>query len=292
LTNLDLTLDHTGVAVRNLDEAEAAYKRLGFTLTTRSIHSGSVTPGAPVTPWGSGNYCAMFHEGYLEIIGITDPSLYSSTGDLLDKYEGQHIVAFGSGDADVAYEALSQRIDGVSPAAALERMADFGPDNSESKLAQFRNIWVDRTAMPEAKIIFIEHITPDVIWQPHLLDHLNGAVKLAEIALCVPDKANTCARLNKLLGREPKDLNPDFSTYEMERGRVYVLSEKGLASWAPGVTPPALPYAAGFGVEVTDLSATKYFLKSNGVTYHDHPYPAIWVGPEFTHGPVVSFIQS
>lgn len=81
MANLDLTLDHTGVAVRNLDDGEAAYRRLGFILTTRSIHSGSVTPGAPVTPWGSGNHCAMFREGYLEIIGITDPNLYSSTGD-------------------------------------------------------------------------------------------------------------------------------------------------------------------------------------------------------------------
>lgn len=292
MADLDLTLDHTGVAVRSLDEGEAAYRRLGFTLTTRSIHSGSVTPGGPVIPWGSGNHCAMFHEGYLEILGITDPNLYSSAGDFLEKYEGAHIVAFGSGDADAAFAVLSQRIDGVSPAAALERMADFGPDNSETKLAQFRNIYVDRDAIPEAKLIFIEHITPNVIWQPHLMNHPNGAVKLAEIALCVDDKAATCARFTRLLGRNLKDLNPEFSAYEMERGRVYVLSEKGIASWAPGVTPPALPYVAGFGVEVTDLAATRRYLEGNGVTVHDHPYPALWVGPEFTKGPVVSFIQS
>jgi hypothetical protein len=292
MSELDLQLDHIGVAVHSLDEGETAYRRLGFTLTTRSIHSGSQTPGGPVTPWGSGNHCAMFRDGYLEILGITDSNLYSSANALLDRYEGAHIIAFGSGEADAAYTALSARIEGVSPAAALERMADFGPDNAEQKLAQFRNIYVDRAVIPEAKLIFIEHVTPDVIWQPHLMDHPNGAVKLAEVALCVPDRADTCARFNKLLGRAPKDLNPEFSAYEMERGRVYVLSEKGMQSWAPGVTPPASPYVAGFGFEVTDLAATKTFLEGQGVTYQDHPYPAIWVGPEYTKGPVVSFIQA
>jgi hypothetical protein len=291
MAELDLTLDHVGVAVASLDDGEAAYRRLGFTLTVRSIHSGAVTPGGPVIPWGSGNHCAMFRDGYLEILGITDPTLHNSADALLEKYQGAHIVAFGSGEGDAAHAILSDRLEGVDPPAALERMATFGPDNSESKLAQFRNIYVDRDSIPEAKLIFIEHVTPDVLWQPHLLDHPNGAVKLAEVALCVPDKGDTCARFSKLLGREPKDLNPEFSAYEMERGRVYVLSETGMASWAPGVTAPALPYVAGFGVEVTDLAATRAYLDGKGVTVHDHPYPAIWVGPEFTNGPVVSFIQ-
>ena len=77
------TLDHAGVAVRDLDAAEAAYRRLGFNLTPRSIHSGAVEPGGPVVPWGSGNHCAMFADGYLEVVGLTGASvLHAASGDL------------------------------------------------------------------------------------------------------------------------------------------------------------------------------------------------------------------
>ena len=75
MSDLPLELDHVGVAVNDLDVGREVYERLGFTLTPRSIHSGSKTPGGPVEPWGSGNHCAMFRDGYLELIGLTDPDL-------------------------------------------------------------------------------------------------------------------------------------------------------------------------------------------------------------------------
>ena len=116
-------LDHAGIAVRDLDAAEAAYRRLGFNLTPRSIHSGSVEPGGPVVPWGSGNHCAMFADGYLEIVGLTDPALHSSVKTFLERYEGAHIIAIGSGDTDATYRALSTRSEGVKAPVRLQRDA-------------------------------------------------------------------------------------------------------------------------------------------------------------------------
>jgi hypothetical protein len=43
---------------------------------------------------------------------------------------------------------------------------------------------------------------------------------------------------------------------------------------------------------VKDLEATKKLLDGNGVPYNAHKYPAIWIAPEHTCGPVVSFIQA
>ncbi len=292
MTSLDLELDHTGVAVRDLDVGQTAYQRLGFTLTSRSFHSGSRTAGGPVEKWGSGNHCAMFENGYLEIIGITDPNLYSSTKDYLDRYEGSHIVAFGSGDADASYPILSSRIEGVTPATKLQRQAPFGPNDEESRLAAFRNIHVDQNTFPEAKFIFIDHLTRDVLWQPHLLSHPNGAVALSEIVLCVPDLADTCDRLSRLLDRQPKDVMPGGKVFELDRGNAYVVTEKRLKDWVPGVEPPCMPYVAGFGVAVRDLDATRDYLAANGIATTDHPYPALWVAPEFTCGPIVSFSQA
>ncbi len=290
--NLTLELDHVGVAVRSLDQGQRAYERLGFHLTPRSLHSGAVTPGGPVVPWGSGNHCGMFRRGYLEILGVTDPALHSSAKGLLEDYEGLHIVAFGVADADRAFAALNAVSPGINPVRALERDAAFGADGRETRRAAFRNVYTDRTTFPEARFIFIEHSTPDVLWQPHLLEHPNGAVSIEEVALCVPDLAASRARLTPIIGTEPEDKGSGFLIYKLARGRVYVMTPAALQQWAPGVEPPRLPYVAGFGVGVADLVRTKAMLAANGIDFQDHPYPAIGVDPTFTHGPVISFIQT
>lgn len=292
MSELPLELDHVGLAISDLERGRAAYDRLGFTLTSRSIHSGSREPGGPVEPFGSGNHCAMFEKGYFEVMGLTDPNLYSSALGMLEKYEGAHIVAIGSGEAKHAYEVLSQRFDGVVPARRLERDAAFGPNDEETRRAAFNNITVDPAVFPEAKLIFIEHETRDVLWQPHLMSHPNGAVSIAEVALCVEDVDATCGKLGRLFAMEPKAPMPGVSVFGLPHGNVYVLNRDGLEGWTPGVTPPYMPYVSAVGFGVRDLDATKKLLDGNGVPYTAHKYPAIWVAPEYTCGPVVSFIQS
>src|SRR3954463_14735337 len=126
-------LDHVGVAIRDLERGRAAYERLGFRLTPRSIHRGSPAPGAPVIPFGSGNHCAMFRDGYLEIVGLTDPAIFSNIRPLVARYEGAHIVAFGVDSADETYRNLSARGIPIERARDLQRDAAFGPQGEETR---------------------------------------------------------------------------------------------------------------------------------------------------------------
>ena len=292
MTTLDLALDHVGVAVSALELAHATYRKLGFTLTARSTHSGSHEPGGPVLPWGSGNHCAMFEQGYLELIGITDPNLYTSVSGLLDLYQGTHIIALGVADSEQAFEVINARSGLVQPVAKLERMAPFGPNDSEQRLAQFRNVHTIREKVPEGRMIYIQHLTQDVLWQPHLLEHPNGAVAMAETAVCVPDRDATCARYTAMFGVGPTLHGADIAVYDLGNTKIYVLNEAGLGKWAPGVTPPILPWVVGFGVRVKDLSATQAYLEGQGFEINKHPYPAIWLKPDAALGVVLSFIQA
>ena len=111
----------------------------------RSIHSGSRVPGAPVEVWGSGNHCAMFREGYLEIIGLTDPEKYSSVKPMVERYEGLHIVAIGvappgtGGTVDAAREELLAK--GVPVESYTTTLA-----GSEVWLAPWSSVATARTA--------------------------------------------------------------------------------------------------------------------------------------------------
>ena len=52
-------IDHVVVLVRDLDKAQQAYARMGFTLTPRGFHT-----------LGSQNHCLMFGGDYVELLAV------------------------------------------------------------------------------------------------------------------------------------------------------------------------------------------------------------------------------
>ncbi len=288
-------LDHVGVGIRNLDSGLDVYTRLGFQLTARSFHSGSRATGAPVEPWGSGNHCAMFREGYLEILGLTDPNMYSSVKDMVNRYEGLHIVAIGCGNADEAHAEFAKSGAPVEAPRALERDAAFGPGNLETRRARFRNMYVDRQKFTEGRFIFIEHLTRDVLWQPHLLTHPNGALGIDAVYFVVPDPEATAQKFAPLFSDRIERF-PGVVKLTLDRGTLWLTDEAHWRSRAPGSFVPPPPSPAGFGIRVESLEATRQVLESKGVTVHagmKGGAPAsLWVAPEDACGAAIQFVQA
>lgn len=285
-------LDHAGVAVKSLDRGRDAFARLGFQLTARSIHSGSASAGAPVTLWGSGNHCAMFREGYLEIIGLTDATIYSSVKDMVARYEGLHIVAIGSGNADAAYAEFQKAGAPVEAPRALERDAPFGPDNREMRRAKFRNMYVERNAFTEGRFIFIEHLTRDVLWQRHLLNHPNGAVGIDAVYFVVADPEATARKFAPLFSERIERL-PGVVKLTLDRGTFWLTGEKAWRMRVPGSFVPPVPSPAGFGIRVESIEATRKYLDSAGVRVHAGMSPSqFWVAPEDACGAAIQFSQA
>ena len=68
----DLSLDHVGFMLRDLDAGVERWEKLGFKLSRRSPQMGRVPGETEMAPWATSNHCAMFREGYLELIGVTN----------------------------------------------------------------------------------------------------------------------------------------------------------------------------------------------------------------------------
>ncbi|MCU0985665.1 MAG: VOC family protein [Acetobacteraceae bacterium] len=165
------TLDHVGIAGRDLATLAATYEGLGFTLSPFAQHHAPGADGV-VRAIGTGNRCAMLRQGYLELIAVVDPALPSNTLDrFLARYEGLHILAFGIDDAEAELSRL--RAEGVTiPGIAwLERPVDT-PEGMRT--ARFARLPLPEA--PEGRIQLIRHMTPELLWQPDLLDHRNHAV--------------------------------------------------------------------------------------------------------------------
>lgn len=235
-------LDHVAVAARDIAALHAVYERLGFRLTPLSRQSGAVRPGDPDQLWGTANRCAFLRSGYIEILGIVDPSLPLNRLDqFLTRYEGMHVLVFGTRDA----EATAARL-GVT-VARLARL-------HEGEKVEFR---LARTSFPEGRVQFCQHLSRAALWAPRWLDHPNGAVALAEAFLEVADPEEAAARYAAALGVAPVRAD----------GAIRFQLAPGALTIRSATDAPTLPFMAGFAVTVESLDRTRRLLDEAEMPY-------------------------
>ncbi|HYF06453.1 MAG TPA: VOC family protein, partial [Acetobacteraceae bacterium] len=120
--NTAISLDHVGVAAPELGPLTETYERLGFTLSPIAQQSGRRRPDMPVEQFGTGNRCAFFRHGYLELIAILDPAKFANTLDrFLERYAGMHILALGIADEEANLRRLQAAGVPIPGVAWLER---------------------------------------------------------------------------------------------------------------------------------------------------------------------------
>jgi Glyoxalase-like domain len=282
--NDQLFLDHVAVVIPDLARAGKTYERLGFRLTPQSSHKGPLKPGGPLELFGSGNHCAMFREGYLELLGITDPKRY--TGEVtpqLQRYAGLHLVALGCRDARQAARELGQRLGAELGVRELGR--DVPQVEGGTKPAVFRIVGLPAGTFPEAKLFLIEQVTPEVLWQRALLAQPNGVTGLAGAVLCVASPAETRQRLSRILGREEAG-----GRFTLARGTLEVIDGQAFSVRYDG-EPRALPMVAAARFTVSDLAATARYLRGQGIPLQENG-GRIWIGPEAAEGAILEFVPS
>jgi catechol 2,3-dioxygenase-like lactoylglutathione lyase family enzyme len=281
-----LTLDHVALVTPDLNASKEDYERMGFRLTRESAHKGKLTPDGPVEPWGSGNRCAMFRQGYFEILGVVDEKLpHDRFRALADRFHGVGLVALGCERADELYRSRKDRIPGLKPPVEIGRDVPIGVDGDATRPGLFRIVKVESELFPEAELFFIEHATPDVLWQKSLLEHPNGVQALAGITLCSEYPEETAERFERLTLRTREEGELRF---ELDEGSVAIASVDDITAQYKDVVLPAVPCVAVVTLTVRDAEETRRYLKESGIT----PHPAddgVWVRPERAGGVVLYF---
>ena len=177
-------LDHLVVAVRDLEGAADAWRRLGFTLSPRGLHSAHV---------GSANHTMMFGQDYLELLAVVTAQPHNQAlRDFLAQREGLERAAFTTTDAAAGADALRAR--GFESQGPLH----FGrpvplPDGSTAE-ARFSVFRFPPSSYPGGLGIFAcQHHTPEAVWVPALQSHPNGATRIKR-ALAATEQPEAEAR--------------------------------------------------------------------------------------------------
>ena len=275
-------IDHCALLVRDLDEAAAAFARMGFTLTPRGTHSPEM---------GTGNNCIMLANDYFELLGILTPTPTNQHWrDVLAVREGMSGVALRARDAEQGAAEIAARGFPTRDVLRFGRPVAM-PDGSTAE-ARFNVFHVKEPPIPGLRIFACEHLTPGATWVPGLMDHANGARGLAAIEILVKDLASAAATLGLLFDRAP-EAEPDGAmrvptgaapllllTAPMLRARYPGMDLSGLAAEGP----------VALAITVTDLAVTESVLRASNTPF-SRVSSGLAIAPTDANGAVLSFRQ-
>ena len=184
-------LDHALVLVDDLDAARARYAALGFTVSPRGLHSPQR---------GTANHTIMLQGAYIELLGVLVPTALNAErrASMAAAGPGLHGLAFQIEDAEATPAALAAR--GLRTHSASDFSRPVPLAGGGEAMASFRTHQMDRAQFPVGMAFLCQHLTPELLWQPALLDHPNTATRLGEVIAVSADPARDGAEFARLLG--------------------------------------------------------------------------------------------
>lgn len=266
-TDDQFVIDHLAHWVPDEPAASARLSVLGFTMAPFSHQVTRATPDAPPVSAGTANRTIMLRQGYIEILTTTGDTPNARTLKAgMARYVGVHLVAFGLSDPDAATARLAASGFAPLPVVRLER--EIETESGAPGHVRFRVLRVAPEAMPEGRVQFCNHLTPENMWQGRWLDHANGATGLGSMLIASPDPAEAAERFARFTGRPARRRDDGARVLDFDRGSI-VLADQELAQRLLGAPVPTLPCMAAYALTVADPAATRAHLEANRVVSVD-----------------------
>jgi catechol 2,3-dioxygenase-like lactoylglutathione lyase family enzyme len=248
--------DHCMILVRDLAQAAACYRGLGFTLTDRGEHPA----------FGTANHTIMLDGNYLELLTVERVTPASGArAEILRHGEGAYGVALATEDSDAIHHALADRGITVDPPVSFVRpvLLPDGMRDARFRIVQFPPV----PALPN--LFVCQHFTRDLVWQPEWMAHPNGALRVSEIILSHADSATLSADYARVFGREA--IETTAHGWRMALGNVCLSVNPPAAltgRFAGVVLPNELDaWFAGLAIAVRSLDVFVAALRSSSIPY-------------------------
>ena len=272
-------IDHTLVGVADLEAARAAWTRLGFACTPRGRHIG----------WGTANYCIMFPDDYVELLGILDPTQFVNGLDRVLATRGEGLLGLAwAGDPDGSRATLGER---MQEPKALSRLLELPEGTVEPRFRLAHP--VDGSVFPALSAFVCRHLTPELLRRPAWLAHRNGARALEGLTVVCDDPPALADTYARVFGAGA--LHAGQGRLDVRAGphTVRFLSTVRFARRYPGLTAPAsTPAPTVMTVLVDDLPATAQVLRVAEIPTVPVPGARLVVPPEAANGVVLEFAVS
>jgi catechol 2,3-dioxygenase-like lactoylglutathione lyase family enzyme len=270
-------IDHLVIRVSDLDASEAAYRKLGFTLTPRGFHVGR----------GSENHTAPMSRGnYFELLHLPP----GGDTDAFPDGEGPVAIAVSPRDSHTVYAEIIALGYDVEPPRNLSRPVHLPEGVRE---ARFLNASFPRIAPETVRWFACQHLTRDLVWRPEWEAHANGADRLIEAVVVHPSPVQLQATYTKLFG-EAVRYNSERLVIELGEDEVGFMSPSAFQARFPDIPLSAQLSAgwfAGAVFRVGSLERVEDVLSQAGINFSRTSSGSIVVPPGEAAGAVLEFLE-
>ncbi|MFT2110600.1 VOC family protein [Marinomonas sp. 2405UD68-3] len=280
-----LSIDHTFVAVADMDESRKTYEKLGFTVPPRGSH----------IEWGTGNWCIMFENDYLELRGIIDPERFTvSLDEALEEYgEGLAGVAFGTNSAQGNYDEMISNGITPKPLRSLTRNFELAEGWVQPKFSLCFPQEKDITGLMH--VVCCQHLTPELTRKPEFLVHDNATISVISMTGRIGDADAVEAAQRKLLGNDAVNRIGNSIRLTLPSGQYLDLLSTVEYDAIYGEDSKVLAdkdtYLGVTRVKVSDLQQTCSTLEKNQVPFKKINDTLIRVHADFACGVIMEFTE-
>lgn len=243
---LPLPVDHVGVLGASIEALTGAWRRLGFTIVGPEELLAVDDEGRET---GLGQYSAhvMFEHDYIELTAVERPTPGHHLAHLLREAAGLRLLILGCPAIGAARSACEREGLSPGPVQSAAREIRYGTTGT----AHFRWFSLPAGDWPDALVAYVQHETPETVFQPCVSRHANGACGLSRVLY-------RGERLPPAL----RALSAPAATVIEARAapRLAALFGDGILD-----TPPL----AGLGIRVESATVARELLAEAGVDYRE-----------------------
>jgi hypothetical protein len=214
-------LDHIVHAVRDLDAAADAYRRLGFTVGARNRH-----------PWGTHNHLVQFQGFFIETLTVAEPEKLGDDGfskmfgnfnrRFLEHREGFSLLILESRDAKADQGAFEAAGIAASEAMRFEREGRR-PDGTPVRVAFSLAFARDPQAHDIGLAVCQQHY-PENFWNAAFQTHANGASGVAGATMVAANPADHQAVFQAFAGAPEIQSGAGEISFATSRGDIAVMT--------------------------------------------------------------------
>jgi Glyoxalase-like domain len=277
-------IDHVLIAVRDLDRSRVGWNSLGFTLTPRGRHVGQ----------GTANYCIMFENDFVELLGIVGPSdNVEHLASSLAQREGARAVAFAPvGSAEDTRSALLERGFHPSELRALGRQMEFPEGHSIPRFSLMSLAAEDTPGLPGSFVC--AHLTPDLMRRPEWLSHANGANRLIGLHVLVEQTMPLLPVYDRLFGIQHVTTTDTVATVHVGRHQIVFSTPDDFGTMHPKINlDPDFPLP---GIVAADLgvarsNGTAEYFRQQRIAFDETPDGSLVIPARAANGTILFFSE-
>ncbi|NBU26084.1 MAG: VOC family protein, partial [Gammaproteobacteria bacterium] len=198
-------MDHIGLVGPSMAALRRGWLDAGFSVTEpETLMALDPATGRRVS-LGQQSCHIVLERGYIELTAVDAVTPQHHLYPWIRSGVSLGIIAFGAGDLEAVHRRLLEAELPAGPLARASRPIRYGTRRGDALFTWFA---LGAASTPESLVCFVRNERPELVYQPEVQRHPNGARALEGVVICSDEPDRTAARYAGYAGTAAQTVAP------------------------------------------------------------------------------------